>query len=506
MSAPVLRSYQSDVVDRIWAAIAAGCRAPLIVAPTGAGKTVIAAEIVRREIGAGRRALFLAHRRELIAQASEKLHALGILDQGIILAGHPTRPAAPVQIASISTLHARAVRSTKMDLPPADLVLVDEAHHIRAASYRAIVAEYPEAVIIGLTATPCRGDGRGLGNSFDRIIECPGVAELIELGYLVPTRVFAPSRPDLSGVKVARGDYVEAQLAERMDRAELVGDIVEHWLRLAERRRTVVFATTVAHSVHLRDQFRAAGVWAEHIDGGTPADERDGILAKLRAGSVEVVCNCAVLCEGWDQPEVACLVLARPTRSTALFRQMVGRALRPAPGKVDALVLDHAGAVFEHGFIDDPIRWTLQEDRRAENPRQAARMAHKAPALATCPECHAVRLGGQACSNCGWRPQARAEVVAVRDGDLAPVDRNRKVGLADWTPEEKHSFFRQLIWIARERNYRAGWASHKYRERFGVWPAAGAPAIPSAPTDATRSWVRSRQIAYAKGAAARGAA
>src|SRR5262249_1766952 len=253
------------------------------------------------------------------------------------------------------------------------------------------------AIILGMTATPCRGDGRGLGNAFEVIVECPPVAELITAGFLVSTKTYAPTRPDLSGVRVEKGDYVESQLAQRMDRAQLVGDIVSHWHRLAERRPTVVFASGVAHSVHLRDEFRASGVWAEHIDGSTPVEQRDEILAQLAAGKVEVVCNAMVLTEGWDQPMVSCLLLARPTKHMGLYSQMVGRVLRPAVGKTDALILDHAGAIFEHGFVEEPVNWTLAEDRRAENPVHSSRGLRRTPTLTTCPECTAVRFEGRPC-------------------------------------------------------------------------------------------------------------
>lgn len=492
-----LRDYQKDLIARVMAEITAGRRRVLLVAPTGSGKTVTAADIISEYVTNGRRVLVMVHRRELVQQMSAKLHSIGV-DHGIIQAGFSPRPGARVQVASVQTLHARAVRSTRSDLPDADLVLVDETHHIRARTYQQIIAEYPDAVLIGMTATPCRGDGRGLGNMFDAIVEAPSVADLTAAGFLVPTRVYAPTRPDLKGVKVARGDYVESALAERMDQAELVGDVVTHWLQLAERQRTVVFATSVAHSVHLRDQFRAAGVWAEHVDGSTPVAERDSILANLKAGTVEVVTNCAVLTEGWDQPEVGCLVLARPTKSLALYRQMVGRVLRPSPGKIDALILDHAGAIFEHGFIDEPIVWTLREDRRAESPRQAARSAHRAPAISTCPECKAVRIGGQACSSCGWRPQPKPEAVKVADGELGQVDRTKRAKRMDWSETERGNFFRQLLWICREKGYRDGWAAHKFKEKFGNWPGRNWSTSPMVPDDTTRSWVRSRQIAFAK--------
>jgi superfamily II DNA or RNA helicase len=208
-----------------------------------------------------------------------------------------------------------------MQLPPATLVVVDECHHATANTWRTILDAYPNAVILGLTATPCRGDGRGLGVIFETMIECPQVAELIELGFLVKSRVYAPSTPDLRGVEDRHGDYIESQLAERMDRAKLVADIVSTWHKLGEQRKTVCFATGVGHSIHLRDRFNEAGVRAEHIDGGTPKDERDATLARLPSGEIEVVTNCMVLTEGWDMPEVACCILARPTKKMGLFRK-----------------------------------------------------------------------------------------------------------------------------------------------------------------------------------------
>src|SRR5680860_198503 len=291
------RPYQEKAIEDV-----DSVKHPLIVAATGAGKTVIAAKIVQR--AAPSHVLYLAHRRELIHQAQAKLAELGIAS-GAILAGEPRNNMRGVQVASVQTLHSRCIRGDA-DLPPADLVFVDEAHHATAQTYRTILERYPEAKIIGMTATPCRKDGRGLGGVFTDIVECPSVQELVDLGFLVPTRVFAPTTPDLKGVATKRGDYVEKELAERVDKPELVGDIVSHWHRLAERRKTVVFATSVTHSIHLKDEFIKSGVRAEHIDGKTPKAERDDILARLSSGDIELVTNCMVLTEGWDQPDVSC--------------------------------------------------------------------------------------------------------------------------------------------------------------------------------------------------------
>ena len=493
---PTLRPYQIRVIADVKAQIGAGRKRILVVAPTGAGKTVIASGLIEDAANQGMSVLFLAHRRELIGQASAKLYAVGV-DHGIVQAGFPTRPSAAVQVASISTLHARAIRSKRMELPSADLVIVDEAHHATARSYRTLLDAYPNAIVIGITATPCRSDGRGLGGVFECIVEAPQVAELTRLGFLVPCRVYAPASPDLTGVRVERGDYVERDLAQRMNTASLVGDIPTNWHRLAERRPTVVFATGRGHSVSIRDAFRATGVLAEHIDGTTPLEERDRILRMLSSGAVDVITNAAVLVEGWDCPAASCVVLARPTRQLGLYRQMVGRVLRPAPGKTDAIILDHAGAIFAHGFPDDEIAWTLDPDSRATNKKHAARSEYRAAGLTKCPECSAVRFAGQPCPECGWRPKPKAVSVNVVDGDLAAVARDRTARAPVYSAADKLLFYRQLVWIAQERGYKPGWAAFKHKERFGDWPSVRF-AQPIEPTDAVRSWVRSRQIAYAR--------
>jgi DNA repair protein RadD len=266
--------------EAIRAAYNEGIRRVLLVSPAGSGKTVIASKIIADLVAEYWLTLVLAHRRGIVFQTSKELYANGV-DHGIILSGQTPRPQARVQVASIQTLHARAIRREEMPLPPAKLINIDECHHIRARSWIEIINQYPDAFIIGQTATPCRGDGRGLCNIFEVMIECPSVAELIKQGHLVPTRVYAPVDPDLRGVKTQSGDYIVSQLSDRMNNDRLVGDIVEHWFKYGENRRTIAFACDVAHSIHIVGEFCRAGVRAEHIDGSTPADERDAILARL---------------------------------------------------------------------------------------------------------------------------------------------------------------------------------------------------------------------------------
>ena len=389
----------------------------------------------------------------------------------------------------------RGIRSSVIDMPEADVVVIDECHHARARTYEAIIEQYPDAQIVGLTATPCRGDGRGLGNSFDALVHCPSVRELIALGNLVPTVVYAPTRPDLKGVRVRQGDYVESELAARVDKAKLIGDIVEHWGKYAADRQTLAFAVGIQHSVHIRDEFRRAGVAAEHIDGSTPNDEREAILRGLANGSVRVVSNVGIATEGFDCPDVGAVVLARPTKSLGLYRQMVGRALRPTPGKENAVILDHAGAVFEHGLAEDDIDWTLSTDRRAENVSQAKRGGKGERRLVTCPECGAVRWSGPVCHACGYRPKPKPRGIDFVDGTLERVD--GKGGSAP-SPEEKRRWHAELRFIAEQRDYRRGWVAWKYKERFGEWPPRGYPPQPVEPSVEVLGWIRSRNIAYAK--------
>lgn len=372
------RPYQQIAIDTARARIGAGIKRILINAATGAGKTIIAAGITQRAVSKGKRVLFLAHRRELIEQCAAKLQEAGVLNFGIIMArNRMVNHLAPVQIASVQTLLRR-------ELPPVDIIIIDEAHRANARSYLSILANYANAVVLGLSATPERLDGKGLDDIFDDLVVVETIPNLIDQGFLVRPRCFIGPTANLDGVRTRRGDYDEQQLAERMDRPKLVGDIIANWQRMANGCRTVVFAANVNHAQHIAEEFWAAAVPAAVISGDTPIPEREAILADWRSGALKVVANVYVLCEGFDMPELECCILARPTQSLSLYLQMAGRIMRPAAAKRGALLLDHAGCCKTHGQPHIHREWSLE----SMTPKRKRDREKAAGNLLECGDCH----------------------------------------------------------------------------------------------------------------------
>ncbi len=435
----MLRPYQQRAVELLYEHRAGR---PLLALATGAGKTVCFAHVVRQFSDQGCRALVVAHRRELIHQAHGRLAALGI-DAGLILAGERPSDRA-VQVASVQTLARR-------DPPPAELVVVDEAHHAVGPTYQRLLETYPRSWIIGATATPFRLDGRGLGSLFTAIVAPVTVADLVADGTLIAPTVYAPASPDLAGVRTVAGDFDGEQIAERM--SGLTGNVVEHWLRLSPGRRTVAFAVNVEHSRALVSRFLDAGVKAAHLDGSSTTQERESVLAALRSGAVTLVSNCNLFGEGWDLPALETAILARPTKSLCLHLQQVGRVMRAAEGKQGALVLDHAGNTHRHGLVTDPIEFSLDAKVRRE-----AVASHR-----TCRSCYAiVELAATSCPQCG-ASFAAADLIT-------PVPQEQKGELVPITRVDKEAEYRVLVLHASAKQHRLGSARNAYRAKFGVWP------------------------------------
>lgn len=472
-------------------------RKPILVGPCGSGKTQMGVEIARR---LNARVLWIAHRRELIDQAYKALAKRG-LSVGVIMAGEPSNSFARFQVASVQTLNRRA-------MPPCDLVVIDECHRATADSYRDVL-DLPVPTI-GLTATPFRLDGKPLSDMFDEIVVAAQVRDLIEQGWLHEPIVYSWGQPDLSRVKVTAGEYNMAQVDRAVNRPTLIGNIVREWRRRADGKRTVCFAVNVKHSMRIVEAFRGAGVSAEHLDGGMSADQRDAILARLASGETLVVSNCMVLTEGWDLPALECCIAARPTESLNLHIQMIGRVVRAAEGKSGAIVLDHAGNHHRHGPITRRLEYSLGG---------TVRVAVGEPlGMRRCPACQLMcEMTATQCPECGEVFEAIAAKLQTADGDLEqfedqsfeyrhawwsqveaerqhwkfklgwstqkyeerfgerPViveqgDGWRLVDVKNATQDDKREVYASLLRFARERGMKDGWASHRYRAAFGVWP------------------------------------
>lgn len=390
-----LRDYQLAAIRNVRAQYGQKHRRVLLVSPTGSGKTCMAASIIGMARDRATRVLFCAHRTELLDQTLKTIALVGVR-AGLIQAGYRTDPGAQVQVASIATLQRRELA----DLPAADLLIIDEAKHAAADGYRRMAGRY--AHTLGLEATPWLIGGRGLGTDFDASVIAATPAELAAQGHLVAPQVFAYARPDLKGIPVERGDYNRQGLQLACERQELMGNIVREYHLHGNGEPALVFAVSVAHSKQLVAGFRAAGFAAEHLDGETPVADRKVIIDRFRAGKINVLSSCAVLTEGFDAPIASVAILARPTMSLALYLQMVGRVLRPYPGKTRALVHDHAGCAIRHGLPLDARDYSLTADEASKTETHHA-----------CPICHVVVP--KTCTTCTSCGSAIRLVVAPRE-------------------------------------------------------------------------------------------
>lgn len=353
MQTPELRPYQKALKSGIYTAFRETKRSVLAQLPTGGGKTILFCAICADALAKGHRIIILVHRKELVLQTVKSLLRYGI-NAEVIMPGYRYRPTAAIQVAMVQTISRR-------DKPRnVGLIITDEAHHAKANSYKNVYAEYPDARHLGVSATPCRADGKGLSDIFQEMVLGPSVKELIALGNLVQPRVLANAlKFDLSKLKTSRGDYNEAELFALMNQNALVGNLVKTWQTKAEGRKTVCFAVNVHHSKHIVESYRNAGVRAAHLDGETPDAVRERLLRDFAQGQIDVLCNVNVISEGFDVPAIECVQLARPTQSLAMYLQQGGRGLRPNPGKNEALILDHADNTFKHGFLEQDRNWTL---------------------------------------------------------------------------------------------------------------------------------------------------
>ena len=489
-----LRPYQVELVEAIRAEFARHRRV-LAVAPTGSGKTATFAYIAGSAAAKGNRVTIVAHRSEIVDQISAALDRLGVR-HGRIQPGHAMTDD-PLQVAMIQTL---ARRLSKIQMP--QLLVVDEAHHAVAGTWKIVADALAQARILGVTATPRRLDGTGLGAAFDAMVIGPSMADLIRDEFLAAYDYLAPpQKADLSSVKTRMGDFAVDQVADIMDKQAITGDAVSHYRQHLYGRPAIAFCVTVAHAEHVAQQFRDAGYSAASVDGKLDASERRRRIEALGSGGLQVLTSCDLISEGVDVPIVAGAILLRPTKSLGMFLQQVGRCLRPKPDGGRALILDHVGNVHLHGLPDAHRAWTLDH----KDKKTAA-----AP-MATCKACFRVfavgpdwKQGhdscdddeGEAITGCLFAASGGIKHQPQQvDGELAPMavspdwargisltaargpEWNRLLGLADTIDKLRE--------IAAARGYKPGWAGYIMGTRRGRsaprQPDADVPFVPPAP-------------------------
>ena len=424
---PVLRDYQASAIVLAREAVREE-RNCLVVSSVGSGKSICFAAMSRLAFDRGKRVLIVAHRRKLVKQASAHLRRVGLDDQRLLLSGESIgRLDAPVTIASIDTLLVTDA------LPDVDLIIVDEAHHIVTSKFVRLRALYPNAVLVGFTATPERADGKPLKPPFTRMVVVSQVRELVAQGFLVPTQVWAPKKSQQGLADNAAAAYV----------------------KMGEQRRAIVFCANVPHSMKTAEDLRAAGVSAEHVDGETEESERDAILARFASGETRVLCNVSLVGEGFDVPQCKCVVIARGCTSPVMWIQAVGRAMRPDDsGLKNALVLDLRGAVWTHGMPDADREFSLEGTpittrERGDQIMQCRYCGHVFKPTNVCPFCSATL------------PLPKSP--AVRRAEMQQV-------FDAHSPGERAAFLRRLEQIARTKKRKYGWVAAVYKSRYGVWP------------------------------------
>ena len=437
-----LRPYQTSIIEQTRHHFRQGTRCVLIESPTGSGKTLLASTMLRTAAERGIPSVFTCHRRELIKQthlAFEKMNiGHGIIGNGFHFSNRPM-----VQIASVQTIKNKLHQIRKPGL-----VIMDEVHHCPAKSWKKVYDAFPDAYIIGLTATPERLDGSGLNDFFPVMVKGPTVQNLIDNGYLSKYKLYAPANIDTSKFHTRMGDYVTAEVADAIDKPTITGDAIKEYQKYAAGKRAIVRGVSIEHSKHIAKQFTEAGIPAQHVDGTDSMMRRDMVMDSFRKGETLILSNVDLFSEGLDVPSVECVIDLRPTKSLTLALQFWGRVLRPAPGKEYAIIIDHAGNCQRHGLPCDEREWNLEG--RVKKPKQ-----DNGPAIRLCPRCFGANQNWRkSCQYCGNEFTAQPREVAKKEGDLVEIDVLRKRRERQRTQAMCRTFD-ELVEFATERGYKS---------------------------------------------------
>ena len=460
-----LRPYQQRMIDDARAALRRTNRV-LLQGPTGCGKTALTVHMMGTAASQGKRSVFLVHQNELLSQTSRALWEQR-LEHGMIAAGkRPSR--LPAQVASVQTLVRRLDQ-----YPDPDLIIIDECHRSAASTYQRVLEAYPNARVIGLTATPRRTDGKGLSDTYGEIVQGPTIRQLIDAGYLCDYEIYAPpSTVDLSAVKTSMGDYDKRELEQTMDKPTITGDAVATYRKHASGKRAAVMCVSIRHAEHVRDSYQAAGIPAEMLEGSMTNTERETVINRLKSGETLVVTAVNLLVEGLDVPGIEVVQWLRPTKSLIVFMQGNGRGFRTAPGKDRLIILDQVGNWKLHGLPDEDREWSLEGKKKRKHKTEEDPDVN----VQQCKHCfHIFRPGPSECPACGKPVEVRAKAeLEVVEGDLERIDveaerkaRKQEQGTARG--------LRDLVTLGVRRGMKnpTGWAVHVYAARSGRKPVPG---------------------------------
>ena len=482
-----LRPYQKDFIDAVRDQFINGHKHVVGVAPCGAGKTIMTGWMIRSALKRGKRSVFFVHRKELIRQTSETFNRLDI-PHGIIATGCPMQTDLPVQIAAVQTLVNRLDK-----IPTPDFLICDECHHILANSYKKVLDAYPNAFLLGVTATPERLGGITLADAFDSMVESLSVNQLIELGNLTRFKYFAPdSTIDLSNVRKGFGDYNQSDLASVMSVPNIIGDIVHDYQRLAAGKSAICYCVDVDHSKSVADAFKAADIPAAHCDGETPALVRQHIVDDFRRGNIKVLCNAELFGEGFDVPNMQAVILARPTQSLTLYIQQALRPLRPDPNDPNkvAVIIDHVQNYRKHGLPNAPHDWSLIPNNKKRKCPHCSRWIKPVTedGKKICPQCGFVFEKGEGLGfgsrkavegagniseiNVSFTDTTHDEHAVIKNRPTTPEEflaiakaKNYKIGWVAYQAVEFATSLKDFQHIAEVCGYKRAWALHRWRDR-----------------------------------------
>ena len=424
-----LRPYQVELLNATRKAYADGFRKPCIVAPCGAGKSHIVAEMARSATAKGNRVLFIVHRQELCDQINELFARVGV----------------NMRLCTVGMVQTITRRLDTMKAPA--LIITDENHHSPARSYKRIYEHFPDAMCVGVTATPTRLNGGGLGDVNDILITGVDARWLIDNQFLAPYDYYAPTLADMTGVQIRAGEFDPAEVAKRLSKPSIYGDAVQYYKRLADGQKAICYCASIELSKRMAAEFPDAA----HIDGTTPRAERDEIIQRFRDGEIRILCNVDLISEGFDIPDCSCAILLRPTQSMTLYIQQSMRCMRYQPDKT-AIIIDHVGNYMRHGLPDTAREWDL-------NPAPKRSKAKSEIHIKQCPKCFFVHQPGPECPRCGFLyPSKPRTIKEVRQATLERITANYVAPIQCTT-------MAQLQVFAKRRGFKPGWAYYEAKRR-----------------------------------------